>query len=168
MIRTTRFTLLLALAGLTGWAGLVAAEAWKPIPNIAGFKVQVPPHAVPNGVGGAAGFHSKAGNFEFQLRPASAEEAKLNFATARKEAEDNEFVEFNRWVERKQTADGWVLIYEEENLIVKGEEWVSDGVRYAFDVRRTFGGKAYKCYGTLRKVADAKAAARACASIRKG
>ena len=50
------------------------ADGFVAVPNAQGLKAKVPDSAKPNGVGGAAGFHSEDGKFAFVLEKVEGDE----------------------------------------------------------------------------------------------
>ena len=135
------------------------ADGFVAIPNINGMKVKVPDGVKPNGVGGAAGFHTDDDSFGFMLSEAT--DGK-EFAAAK--AGTEEFL-FKKWIKSEQTDDGWIFTYEMPKLNDEAEEV---GVTYAFEVRRKIGDKTYKCSGSVAKAEGLDAVVDACKSIKAG
>ncbi|MFO0749207.1 MAG: hypothetical protein U1F43_26620 [Myxococcota bacterium] len=138
-----------------------AKGAWKDIPNANGMIADVPANAVENGVGGAAGFHSADGTFEFMVRELSGEETTKSFDQAKADASS---MMFKKWIKSETTPDGWVLSYEMPKL---DEDAKEVGSVFAFDVRRKIGAKLYSCSGGLSAAEGLDAAIAACNSVRR-
>lgn len=148
--------------GSSGGGSEKDADGFVAIPNISGMKVKVPEGATPNGVGGAAGFHSSDDSFGFMLTEAT--DGK-DFDAAK--AGTEEFL-FKKWIKSEKTDDGWVFTYEVPKLDLSGEEAKEVGVMYAFEVRRKIGDKTYKCHGSVAKAEGLDAVVDACKSIKAG
>ena len=140
------------------------ADGFKEVPNISGIKVKVPDNAVPNGVGGAPGFHSSDESFGFTLQPIEAGDT-TDFEAAKKSSE--EFL-FKKWIASEKTDDGWILTYESPKLDLSGEEAKEVGTMYSFEVRRKVGEQTLKCYGALGTADQMKTAVDACKSLKEG
>jgi hypothetical protein len=140
------------------------ADGFKAVPNIAGIAVKVPDTAIPNGVGGAPGFHSSDDSFGFTLQPMEASDT-TDFEAAKKSAEE---LLFKKWITSEKTDDGWILTYESPKLDLSGEEAKEVGTAYSFEVRRKVGDQTLKCYGALDTIDHMKAAVDACKSLKTG
>jgi hypothetical protein len=140
------------------------ADGFKAVPNISGVKVKVPDNAIPNGVGGAPGFHSSDESFGFTLQPIEAGDS-TDFEAAKKSAEE---ILFNKWITSETTDDGWILTYESPKLDLSGDEAKEVGTIYSFEVRRKVGNQTLKCYGALDTIDHMKAAVDACKSLAAG
>jgi len=138
-------------------------EGFKKIPNIKGFIAKVPAHAIANGLGGAAGFHSKDESFDLILREVKGDELKKDFKSAVKDAKA---ILFKKMVKKEKTKDGWVLIWNMENMNDKTKK--ASPVMFSFEVRRVIEGKTYKCYGGILKEKGIADCVAACQSIKKG
>jgi hypothetical protein len=136
------------------------ADDFVAIPNIEGLVVKVPAGVKRNAIGGAAGFHTEDDRFQFVVRELSAEAAAETFDQAK------ETTIAKKWLASEQTADGWVMRYVVPWMVMKGDEMKEDGVRYAFDVRRTIGDKLYTCSGSITKEDGYPAVIEACNSIK--
>src|SRR5262245_33332696 len=55
--------------------------SWQEIPNVSGFVADVPSAAVPNAVGGAAGFHAADDSYGMMFREEAPEEAAKDMDT---------------------------------------------------------------------------------------
>ncbi len=141
------------------------ADGFVAIPNISGMKVKVPEGAKPNGVGGAAGFHSDDDSFQFMLEEVKGDALGKDFDAAK--AANEEFL-FKKWIKSDKTDDGWVFTYEIPKLDLSGEEAKEVGTLYAFTVRRKIGDKTYKCSGSIAKADGLDAVVNACNSIKAG
>jgi hypothetical protein len=162
-------TLLFAAAlacdgGGSGGGDKADADGFKQVPNINGIKVKVPDSAVPNGVGGAPGFHSDDQSFGFTLQQIEAGDSK-DFDTAKKEAEE---LFFKTWIASEKTDDGWILTYEASKLDLSGDEAKEVGTMYSFEVRRKVGDTVVKCYGSNDKADGMTAGVEACKSLKAG
>lgn len=148
-----------------GGAATADADGFVAIPNISGMKVKVPEGVTPNGVGGAAGFHTDDDSFQFTLQELKGEAASQTFDAAKAGAE--EFL-FKKWIKSEKTDDGWVLSYESPKMDLSGDEAKEVGVMYSFEVRRKVGETNLKCYGSLAKAEGLDAVITACNSIKAG
>jgi hypothetical protein len=126
------------------------AEGFVAVPNAQGLKAKVPDAAKPNGVGGAAGFHSEAGKSMDQVK----EETELMF--------------FKKWIDSKQTDDGFVLKYESVSIDVFADEGKEESPQWSFEVRRKIGDQLYKCWGGLKAPDGLDASIEACNSVKTG
>lgn len=138
-----------------------AKGAWKPVPNSDSLTADVPANAIPNGVGGAAGFHTDDNTFELKLDKVSAEEAAKDMAAVK--ADTEQFM-FKKWIKADATPDGWVMAYEMPKVDGDANEI---GTIYAFQVRRKIGSTLYSCNGGLAAAAGLDASIEACNSVRK-
>ena len=138
------------------------ADGFVAIPNINGMKVKVPEGATPNGIGGAAGFHTDDDSFGFMLDEAT--DGK-DFDAAK--ASTEEFL-FKKWIKSDKTDDGWVFTYEIPKLELEGEDMKEVGTMYGFEVRRKIGDKTYRCHGSVAKAEGLDAVVEACNSIKAG
>ena len=141
------------------------ADGFLAIPNISGMKVKVPDGAKPNGVGGAAGFHTDDDSFGFTLMEVSADRQGKSMDDVKKETEE---ILFKKWIKSEATDDGWVLTYEAPKMNFDGDEPKEVGVVYSFEVRRKIGDKTFKCYGGIAKADGLDAVVDACKSIKAG
>ncbi|MGH1346336.1 MAG: hypothetical protein ACRBN8_32515 [Nannocystales bacterium] len=148
-----------------GDAKTADADGFVAIPNINGMKVKVPEGVKPNGVGGAAGFHTDDDSFQFTLQEIKGEAAGTTFDQAKASAE--EFL-FKKWIKSDKTDDGWVLTYESPKMDLSGDEAKEVGVMYSFEVRRKVGETTLKCYGAISKADGLDAVVGACNSIKAG
>ena len=167
MNKLSTFFVALLLAcdgGGSGGGEQADADGFKKVPNINGIKVKVPDNAVPNGVGGAPGFHTKDKTFGFTLQKIEAGDSK-DFDAAKKEAEE---LFFKKWITSEKTDDGWVLTYEASKLDLSGDEAKEVGVSYSFEVRRKVGDQVVKCYGSNDKQEGMTAGVDACKSLKSG
>jgi hypothetical protein len=151
--------------GSSGGAAAADADGFVAIPNISGMKVKVPEGAKPNGVGGAAGFHTDDDTFQFTLQELTGDAAATTFDEAKAGAE--EFL-FKKWIKSDKTDDGWVLTYESPKMDLSGDEAKEVGVMYSFEVRRKVGETDLKCYGSITKADGLDAVVNACTSIKAG
>ena len=143
--------------------GEKSADGFVKIPNSAGLMAKVPDNAKPNGIGGAAGFHSDDKSFSFTIRELKGEKT---MEEAKKEAE--EFM-FKEWIgEGEKTDDGWVLTYKAPKMDMAGDEPKEVGVLYSFEVVKKVDGKTWICNGAVADEAGMKAAVDACKSGKKG
>lgn len=136
--------------------------AWQDVPNLAGLVADVPSGVVPNGVGGAGGFHKEGGALEITIMETSPEETAKDFAQMKKYTEE---VVFKTWVKAEQTANGWVLEWTGPKLNGEGNE-VPGAVVYSYQVRRKLDGKTYTCYGVVDAAAEYATVEASCASLR--
>jgi|GEM_PF-2465516 len=141
------------------------ADGFVSIPNVNGLKAKVPEGAKPNGVGGAAGFHTDDDSFKFVLQEETGDAAGKTFDQAKASAEE---MFFKKWIKSEATDDGWVLTYESPKIDFEGDEPKEVGVVYSFEVRRKIGSKTYKCYGGIAKAEGLDAVVDACNSIKEG
>ncbi|MBV1862557.1 MAG: hypothetical protein KUG77_29310 [Nannocystaceae bacterium] len=148
-----------------GGAASADADGFVAIPNISGMKVKVPEGVKPNGVGGAAGFHTEDDSFQFVLQEVKGDAASTTFDQAKAGAE--EFL-FKKWIKSDKTDDGWVLTYETPKMDLSGDEAKEVGVMYSFEVRRKVGETTLKCYGSITKAEGLDAVVGACNSIKAG
>ncbi len=152
-------------SGSGGGSNSADADGFVALPNMAGMKVKVPEGATPNGVGGAAGFHTDDDTFGFVLMEVSAEQQGKSMEDMKAETES---ILFKKWIKSDKTDDGWVFTYEAPKMNFDGDEPKEVGVVYSFEVRRKIGDKTYKCYGGLSKAEGLDAAIEACNSIKAG
>jgi hypothetical protein len=140
---------------------VAALEAgFKKIPNINGFSVKVPANAKPNGIGGAAGFHTADDSFSFVLMEIKVpKEMKKTMKDAKKDASA---YFFKKWVSSKATKDGWILVYHSQKL----KDGKPVGTLYSFEVRRKLNNKIYKCYGSIKNEKGIADCLTACNSIK--
>jgi hypothetical protein len=138
------------------------ADGLTAVPNINGIKAKVPANAVPNGVGGAPGFHSEDDSFAFTLQPLEASDG-TDFDAAKTSAEE---ILFKKWITSEKTDDGWILTYESPKLDLSGEEAKEVGTMFSFEVRRKVGDQTLKCYGALGTADQMKTAVDACKSLK--
>lgn len=148
-----------------GGAASADADGFVAIPNINGMKVKVPEGVKPNGVGGAAGFHTDDDSFQFTLQEIKGDAAGKTFDQAKAGAE--EFL-FKKWIKSEKTDDGWVLSYESPKLDLSGDEPKEVGVMYTFEVRRKVGETTLKCYGSVAKAEGLDPVIASCNSIKAG
>jgi hypothetical protein len=148
-----------------GGGGGKDADGFVAIPNINGMKAKVPDGVKPNGVGGAAGFHSEDDSFGFVLQEVSADRLGKSIDDVKTETEE---IMFKKWIKADKTDDGWVLTYEAPKMNFDGDEPKEVGVVYSFEVRRKIGDKTYKCYGGISKAEGLDAVVEACNSIKAG
>ncbi|MBU1238205.1 hypothetical protein KKF84_17210 [Myxococcota bacterium] len=141
----------------------LAGPGFKKIPNINGLVADVPAVAVPNGIGGAAGFHSKDNSFSFTLREIKGAAQKETFKKAKK---DIKAMFFKKMIKAKKTKDGWVFIYHMKNPNEKTSKKIP--VIFSFEIKRTIEGKVYKCYGGIEVEKGMDDVIKACNSIKKG
>jgi hypothetical protein len=126
------------------------------VPNEKGLQAKVPETLEPNGLGGAAGFHAKAGKLSVMINELEAEATKKSFAEAKKE---NEEVLFKKWISSEKTVDGWVMQWE-------GEQIEGMGASHNFEVKKVVGGKTYKCYGSGASAAEIASGVEVCKSLK--
>jgi hypothetical protein len=138
-------------------------DGFKDVPNSAGIRADVPANAVPNGVGGAAGFHSKDDSYGFTVMEVSAEQQAKTLEQIKKDTE--EFM-FGKWIKEEKTADGWVLTWESPKMDLSGDEPKQVGTLYNFEVRRKLGGKLHKCYGAVAKADGLPAVLKTCNTLK--
>lgn len=134
----------------------VSADGTVAVPNINGLRAEVPENATPNGIGGAAGFHTDDDSFGYQV-----EEAKRSYE------EDKEFAQelfFTSWITDEQTDDGWVLTYESITMDMDGNE----KPYYRFIVVKDVGGTKYSCYGGVPQKEQLDANVKSCKSLKAG
>jgi hypothetical protein len=124
-----------------------------PVPMTA----DVPKGTLPNE--GAPGFHTDDDIIGVEIQPVAASEA----TTLDGEKASISSLMDATWLDSKKTADGWVLTYTGPGMDMEGKAYVS----YKFDVHRSIGGKAYKCYGGLKKKEALAANVAICASLRE-
>lgn len=133
-------------------------DGYTEVPNISGMQAKVPARLVPNGIGGAAGFHEKDGApVSIQIMEVSAEELGHSMEDAKKSAEA---LLFKKWIKSEKAGEGWVLTYEGERLDDKKEP------SYNFEVRTKVGAKTVKCFGNAESTADLDAAVEVCKSLK--
>jgi hypothetical protein len=137
-----------------------ADDGFVDVPNSHGLKAKVPDNAIPNGIGGAAGFHSKDDSFDLMVRkltgPKTMEEAK-------KEAKQ---LFFKEWIGDEKTSDGWILRYKSSKLDMSSDEPKEVGTLYRFEVVKKIGGTDYLCDGAVKDEASMKACIDACKSVK--
>ncbi|HUU00505.1 MAG TPA: hypothetical protein VM425_03595 [Myxococcota bacterium] len=138
-------------------------DGFKDVPNSSGIRADVPANAVPNGIGGAAGFHSKDDSYGFTVMEVAAADQSKTFAQAKKDTE--EFM-FKKWLKEEKTADGWVLTCEMPKMDMSGDEPKEVGTIYGFEVRTKLGGKLYKCYGSVAKADGLDAVLKTCTTLK--
>jgi hypothetical protein len=138
-----------------------ADDGFAEVPNSDGLKVKVPSNAVPNGIGGAAGFHSEDNSFGFTVMDAAADRT---IDVAKKEAEE---LFFKEWIASEPTADGWVLTYKAAKMDLNGDQPKEVGIMFSFEVQKKVGDKAYKCYGSVEKEAGLAPSVEACKSLKR-
>ena len=139
------------------------ADGFVAVPNVSGIKAKVPAGAKPNGVGGAAGFHTEDDSFGFTLMEVSAERQGKSMEDVKTETE--EFL-FKKWIKEEKTEDGWVLTHEAPKMNFDGDEPKEEGVVYSFEVRRKIGDKTYKCYGGIAKAEGLDAVVETCKGLK--
>ncbi len=142
-------------------APVATVGAWKKIPNVHGLQADVPNGVTPNGIGGAAGFHTKDDRFGFTIREIKGDALNTNFKQAQKDAKE---IFFKKWVSKSETDDGWILSYTSSKLDNEANEV---GTNYSFEVRRVIAGTTYKCYGAIADKEGLKNVIDSCNSIRK-
>jgi hypothetical protein len=133
---------------------------WKEIPNSEGFIADVPASAVPNGVGGAAGFHSDDDSFFMTWNETSPEEQAKDLAAVKADAEQFLFV---AWVKSETTGDGLLLEWEIAKIDAEGNP---SGSQFTFDIRRSAAGRNYTCAGSVATREALDAAEKSCLSVR--
>ncbi len=138
--------------------GGAASAAPTKIPNVNGLTAEVPADLVPNGVGGAAGFHSKDGGAMVLVEVVSGDGLKKSMAQAKEEQ-----LFAKKFLVEKKTADGWVLTFSQAKL---NEDMDEVGVEYAFDVRRKVGTATCSCTGKTPKKEGLDALVALCNSIK--
>jgi len=138
-------------------------DGFKDVPNSAGIRAEVPANAIPNGIGGAAGFHSKDDSYGFTVMEVSAAQQAKTFEQIKKDTE--EFM-FGKWIKEEKTADGWVLTWEMPKMDMSGDEPKEVGTLYSFEVRRKLGGKLHKCYGSVAKADGLDAVVKTCSTLK--
>jgi hypothetical protein len=158
-------------AGASGSSGAQADEksgdeaandGFTKVPNSKdGLLAKVPENAVPNGIGGAAGFHSEDDSFKFIVREDPAPDGA--FEDAKKGAEE---LFFKEWISSEETEDGWVLMHTAPKLDLSGGEPKEVGVIYSFEVRKKIGDKVYTCTGGVEKEAGLQPSVDACKSLK--
>jgi hypothetical protein len=141
------------------------AEGFVAVPNAQGLKAKVPDSAKPNGVGGAAGFHSEDGKFAFVLEKVEGDEAGKTMDQVK---EETELMFFKKWIDSKPTDDGFVLKYESVSIDVFAEEGKEESPQWSFEVRRKIGDQLYKCWGGLKAPDGLDASIEACNSVKTG
>jgi len=152
-----------AVPAAAGKATAAEDGNWKEIPNISGFVAEVPPDAIANDVGGAAGFHTDNNSFDLTFMETAPEEAAKDRDTVKKDAEQ---VLFKKWIKSEPTPDGWVLAWEGTKVDASGEEVKELGAQYSFQVRRKIADKTYTCYGALDKADGLDVAVKSCLSVK--
>jgi len=140
----------------------LAGPGFKKIPNIQGLVADVPAGAIPNGIGGAAGFHSKDNSFSFMLREITGAALKQTFKKAKK---DIKAVFFKKMIKAKRTKDGWIFIYHMKNPNEKTSKKIP--VIFSFEIKRKIGDKVYKCYGGIEVEKGMDEVIKSCLSIKK-
>lgn len=139
------------------------ADGFVAVPNVSGLKAKVPEGAKPNGVGGAAGFHTDDDSFGFTLMEVTGDAAGKSMEDVKTETEE---ILFKKWIKSEKKDDGWVLTYESPKMNFDGDEPKEEGVVYSFEVRRKIGDKTYKCYGGIAKAEGLDAVVDACNSVK--
>ncbi len=125
------------------------------VPNIDGLQAKVAATLVPNGRGGAAGFHADGGKLSVLIRELTSDEAKP-FDEVKKETEE---VLFKKWISSEKTANGFVLQWE-------GRPLEGNDTTYNYEVRRTVGSKTFTCYGAGANAAEIVTAVETCKSLK--
>ncbi|MGE3633557.1 MAG: hypothetical protein AB7P00_26895, partial [Sandaracinaceae bacterium] len=123
-----------------------AADGLTEVPNSHGLRARVPAGAVPNGIGGAAGFHSDDNSFSMML----FEDAAATIEAARETAQMLGSV---RTVRDEATADGFILVYEARTL--DDQMQPTETAIYQVNVKRNIGSTAYSCSGSASTEAQA-------------
>jgi len=138
------------------------ADGFVDVPNSKGLKAKVPDNATPNGIGGAAGFHTDDKSFGFMLDKVEGEKT---MEQAKASAEE---IFFKEWIgEGEKTEDGWVLTWKVAQMDFAGEEPKETGVLYSFEVVKKVDGTTYNCHGAVKDEAGMKAAVESCKSVKK-
>ncbi len=114
----------------------------------------VPAGAEPNA--GAPGFHSNDDRLSVLIREASEP------GTMAEKKQALEAFGFKSWLKSEPTKDGWALRYVGVGIDMSGNEYT----KYNFELRRTVDGKAYDCYGGVKKKEDLEANVKVCESLR--
>ncbi len=151
--------------GSAGSEKAADADGFTKVPNVNGIKAKVPEGVKPNGVGGAAGFHTDDDSFRFTLMEVKGDAMSKSMEDVKKETE--EFL-FKKWIKEEKTDDGWVLTYESPKMDLSGDEAKEVGVMYSFEIRKKVGDKTYKCYGAIPKQDGLGAVVDACKSLKAG
>lgn len=138
-------------------AGSALADGFRAVPNLSGLQAKVPSKLVPNGLGGAAGFHEEGGGgVTVSILEVTGDELQKSFDDAKSGVEE---LLFKKWISADKTEDGWVLLWEEEPM-----EGLGGG--NSFQVRKTVGKTTYRCYGSAKDTADLSLAADVCKSLK--
>lgn len=149
--------------GSSSGAAEKSADGFTKVPNINGISAKVPANATPNGIGGAAGFHSDDDSFGFMLNEVTADALSKSFEDAKKGTEE---ILFKKWVTSEKTDSGWVLTHEAPKVELDGDEMKEVGSVFAFEVRTKVGDKTYKCYGSVAKEENLAAVVEACKTLK--
>ncbi len=138
----------------TGTGGSAAAAGGTEVAELP-LVADVPAGAQPNA--GAPGFYSSDDRISVLVREATDDVTRI--AEKRKALEA---FGFKSWISADTTQDGWSLRYAGLSVDMSGAE----STNYRYEVRRTLGGKAYNCYGSVKKKEDIEANLKICQSLR--
>lgn len=132
------------------------ADGLTAVPNSDGLRARVPEGVTPNGLGGAAGFHTDDRSFSMTLR----EDSTSTIAQARETAQ---MLGSLRFVRNDETPDGYVVVYEARTLDDQGSP-TSTPV-FQVDIRRNIGATSYVCNGSGNTEARATQVVDSCLSV---
>lgn len=115
-----------------------AADGLTEVPNSHGLRASVPAGVTPNGIGGAAGFHTDDDSFSMMLNesPGSRDDAHATAA----------MLGSVRSVRDDETPDGYVFVWEGRRL--DDQMQPTDTPVFHVDIRRNIGTTPYSCSGT--------------------
>ena len=137
-----------------GGAAEVADDGSVKIPNSKqGFRAIVPEGTTPNGIGGAAGFHTDDDSFSMVVR----ESSKQGRSKADHKTEIESFA-FGEWISEADLEDGYALAYV---IDLAGKK--SNSVA----VVRKIDGTDYECTGSSTTPEGTAAIIDACKTVRK-
>ncbi|MFK7927017.1 MAG: hypothetical protein AB8H79_02425 [Myxococcota bacterium] len=132
----------------------VAEDGSLRIPNSnPAMRAMVPEGATPNGIGGAAGFHTDDDSFSMTVREATTQgQSKAEHKT------QIESFAFNEWISESDLEDGYAFAYVTEMGGVKGNQ---------VSVVRKIDGTDFVCTGASSSKEGTAAVIDACKSVRK-
>lgn len=137
-----------------------ADDGLTAVPNSQGLRARVPEGVTPNGIGGAAGFHTDDRSFSMRVRE---DTSNTTVATARETAQLMAFV---RFVQNEETPDGFVLTYESHTMDDQGNP-TQDSI-FPVQIKRNVGTTSYLCEGSANTEENLARVVEACQSLTGG
>lgn len=132
-----------------------AADGLTAVPNSAGLRARVPEGVTPNGIGGAAGFHTDDDSFSMILTQGSGTIDEARSVAA--------MLGSVRSVRDEVTPDGFVFVWEGRRL--DDQMQPTDVVVFKVHVQRNIGTTPYDCSGSSNTEEGALRVVEACQSV---